>query len=907
MTNWQSNSYPFKKFTVEITKKWIECGFDKNKTTNWLDNGLQITDHQFAHWLENEKGINCEDFLENHDEDELRKEFNNSLIDYAPLKNIKKSTFQAQKWLDKNYPKAGFCLVKNEAVYEENNEVIIDNYNKKRSEIKFLDIAKRKLEGILDLSDFINLEDLICWGNQITQLILPNNDKLRMLDCSVNNLTKLDLKRFFNLKVLSCHENQLTQLNLPDSNNLTLLYCHKNQLNKLEITNNFSLKVLWCHENQLNHLVLPNYNKIKEIVAGNNFLTSLNYSSLNSKFLEKLYLQNNNFSPTNLSVFSSLINLTTLSIYGNKFYGSLKSLKNLTKLEELLNFENTNIDNGLEYLSKNLKEIRCNEKILNELVVYGYNLFLWQVYHPKLMKSSGKDLINLVDYNLEIKKSVYIPLEPKWLKILKEEVKNKVCYDSFNYSSSFWFYDIHPFGWKGNYFSKINKFLPTRLYQISTNQVIDSELIHNNSNYVIISYVWGDLANKSNLTTWNYTYQRADGTIENKQIGVNKEYGATGTTRESIQALKKAIAAIEFLNKEHHAQIDYLWMDQICINQFDHVEQGKEVSKMRQYYTNASATLVAIDEEVEKWALKYHLEDEYKLVACISGNIIYSSWFHRSWTFQEGILSKQTIFMLNNFLVDGRRLALNWGGAQRGIYNSNPRIFVTPLGWSYCNDYHSQINLNLGEALFLVSHRKQTLLVDKIYSILGLLPYGSRVKVDYKPWGYNYSQIELEEKLAELIEQAYQYDSKEIISYLGDRNPNNWLLPLFDENGLMQIKGIFNHDDQHFHFSQIKQITKQGILLIAHYTELEDRKIVEVDKYDKENNINLGASLQFILGKKNKSISVNFVDKTHYSEKKEPWELFIDMVNLEVILKSEYNRSTNNILVNWVEQVSPFL
>jgi len=39
-------------------------------------------------------------------------------------------------------------------------------------------------------------------------------------------------------------------------------------------------------------------------------------------------------------------------------------------------------------------------------------------------------------------------------------------------------------------------------------------------------------------------------------------------------------------------------MDQICINQFDHIEQGKEVGKMRHYYGNAATTLIAIDAEI---------------------------------------------------------------------------------------------------------------------------------------------------------------------------------------------------------------------------------------------------------------------------------------------------------------------
>jgi hypothetical protein len=42
------------------------------------------------------------------------------------------------------------------------------------------------------------------------------------------------------------------------------------------------------------------------------------------------------------------------------------------------------------------------------------------------------------------------------------------------------------------------------------------------------------------------------------------------------------------------------------------------------------------------------------------------------------------------------------------------------------------VQLNLSEALTGVSHRQQTVLVDKIYSFLGLLPYGHLVAAEYR-------------------------------------------------------------------------------------------------------------------------------------------------------------------------------
>ncbi|MEG7978377.1 MAG: hypothetical protein NY202_00155 [Mollicutes bacterium UO1] len=98
----------------------------------------------------------------------------------------------------------------------------------------------------------------------------------------------------------------------------------------------------------------------------------------------------NNFSRQDLSVFSEFINLIDIDlgtnnkqlidrgIY-NRFYGSLEHLKNLKKLANL-DIRSTDIDNGLEYLPKNVKKIHCDSlkedsacwKIQKELKNYTF-------------------------------------------------------------------------------------------------------------------------------------------------------------------------------------------------------------------------------------------------------------------------------------------------------------------------------------------------------------------------------------------------------------------------------------------------------------------------------------------------------------------------------------------------------
>jgi tRNA A-37 threonylcarbamoyl transferase component Bud32 len=153
----------------------------------------------------------------------------------------------AQEYLDKNYPKD------------------------QRKIITELDISNKNLEGVLDLSDFVNLEELHCGNNQLTNLILTSL-KIRKIFGSGNKLEKLDF--------------------------------------------------------------LKNLSPIR---------------------LVTLRINENKFPPQDLSCFTSFYNLQRLFISNNSFYGSLKPLRNLSKLQEL-NINNTDVDGGLEYLPKNFFE-----------------------------------------------------------------------------------------------------------------------------------------------------------------------------------------------------------------------------------------------------------------------------------------------------------------------------------------------------------------------------------------------------------------------------------------------------------------------------------------------------------------------------------------------------------------------
>src|ERR1044072_5307216 len=158
---------------------------------------------------------------------------------------------------------------------------------------------------------------------------------------------------------------------------------HKYLEGELGLNDFINLEKVYCRDNQLINLTLPNYcPNLTKIDCGNNQLAKLDFSVPNPKKLKELNITNNNFSESDLSIFSLFTNLETLSIgthetyhwyistdwkeqikknIYNRFSGSLESLKNLTKLREL-DISNTDINSGYEYLPTSKEKLYCFKK-----------------------------------------------------------------------------------------------------------------------------------------------------------------------------------------------------------------------------------------------------------------------------------------------------------------------------------------------------------------------------------------------------------------------------------------------------------------------------------------------------------------------------------------------------------------
>ncbi len=85
-----------------------------------------------------------------------------------------------------------------------------------------LEITNKGIADLTGIEDFIALDDLRCYSNQITNLDLTANTDLTFLDCSDNQLTILDVSNNSALSILSCHDNQLTSLDIRNGNNVNM-------------------------------------------------------------------------------------------------------------------------------------------------------------------------------------------------------------------------------------------------------------------------------------------------------------------------------------------------------------------------------------------------------------------------------------------------------------------------------------------------------------------------------------------------------------------------------------------------------------------------------------------------------------------------------------------------------------
>lgn len=122
-----------------------------------------------------------------------------------------------------------------------------------------LNVNSSNIEDLTGVEAFTNLTNLSFGWNQIASADLSNNINLADLICHNNILTELNTSNNINLTFLRCENNLLTELDFSNNVNLEEVWCQNNNFTELDFSNNYFLKYIDFGENpNLQYLNIKN-------------------------------------------------------------------------------------------------------------------------------------------------------------------------------------------------------------------------------------------------------------------------------------------------------------------------------------------------------------------------------------------------------------------------------------------------------------------------------------------------------------------------------------------------------------------------------------------------------------------------------------------------------------------------
>ena len=137
--------------------------------------------------------------------------------------------------------------------------------------------------AVLDLSNMTSLRRVRAYSylrkGSLSSMILTGCSKLEELQCWGNQLTYLDLEGCSSLKWLDCNNNALTSLDLSSSNAILEVLCNHNEITDLDVSGKKALNKLDCSQNRLEHLNVTGCSKLESLSAENNLLPTLDVST----------------------------------------------------------------------------------------------------------------------------------------------------------------------------------------------------------------------------------------------------------------------------------------------------------------------------------------------------------------------------------------------------------------------------------------------------------------------------------------------------------------------------------------------------------------------------------------------------------------------------------------------------
>lgn len=152
----------------------------------------------------------------------------------------------------------------------------------------YMGVKDTNVESVKGVEWLKNLREFNCADNQVTEVNLQANTKLRMISITSAPLEELTLPEtdsLVDLRVIGC---RLKSLDVPQSANLKTLSIPNNRIETLTVHPNNKIDVLLCENNQIKSLNLAQFPHLVELSCQNNPFTSLDV--LVAPNLKTLYL-----------------------------------------------------------------------------------------------------------------------------------------------------------------------------------------------------------------------------------------------------------------------------------------------------------------------------------------------------------------------------------------------------------------------------------------------------------------------------------------------------------------------------------------------------------------------------------------------------------------------------------------
>ncbi|HOP10617.1 MAG TPA: hypothetical protein PK629_03900 [Oscillospiraceae bacterium] len=127
------------------------------------------------------------------------------------------------------------------------------------------------LEGI---KNFMQLERIWCYGNNLTEFDLSGLTQLLYVNCSDNNLESLNLSGCIALTGLYCEYNQLSEINVSGCVSLSEIECSNNRLDQLNLSEAGELQRLSAFQNNISALDLSANSKLQSFSLSSQIVTA---------------------------------------------------------------------------------------------------------------------------------------------------------------------------------------------------------------------------------------------------------------------------------------------------------------------------------------------------------------------------------------------------------------------------------------------------------------------------------------------------------------------------------------------------------------------------------------------------------------------------------------------------------